>query len=171
MVRKKSNKKSYGAGPFILLALMLGIGASDVTDTSIIDAAPIPTGQLDDLPLAACIDTDGGKDPYIFGTVSTSAGARMKDSCFDSWAVYESSCNENKWAGEEIKCDIGDTCSNGSCFTCEDYCAAERNGVGIAKINADNNNCEAHAFSQCAATNQGIVDVSDDVVCCCWICE
>jgi hypothetical protein len=65
-----------------------------------------------------CIETDGGKDPFLAGTVTNKNGGKSTDACFYSGdKVQEYFCNTNGLTiSENMVCPNG--CKNGACNAC-----------------------------------------------------
>ena len=99
-------KKLFGFGLFLFLGLFL-FGLRNVS--------------------ADCTDTDGGIDPFVFGTTTANNGGDIisdSDACIDS-GPYAGRLNETYCKmfgsygyvfGDQIKCGNGYTCSGGACI-------------------------------------------------------
>lgn len=93
-------KKLFGFGLFLVLGLFL-FGLRNVS--------------------ADCTDTDGGIDPFVFGTATANDGGIIRsesDVCVDSTKVNETYCSPggNYVWRDGIKCGNGYTCSGGACI-------------------------------------------------------
>ncbi len=59
-----------------------------------------------------CIDSDGGRNPTVQGTVKNVLGSFI-DTCKDARTVYENYCKGNVQRKETVPCRL--SCKNGAC--------------------------------------------------------
>lgn len=84
---------------------------------------------------APCVDSDGGINEDVFGSVS-SGGATVSDACKDSDAVSEYYCEDGKAASKDILCGTGMACVSGRCVkaACTDSDGKSTSTKGTAKV-------------------------------------
>jgi hypothetical protein len=70
----------------------------------------------------SCIDTDGGKDRYTFGTTSY-GGDSEEDACYNEEKVVEYYCEDEEIKSVQLVCGSGYKCDSGVCVELE--CEAE----------------------------------------------
>jgi len=71
--------------------------------------------------VAACTDSDGGKDIFTTGSVQTKTGTST-DSCIDLQSVDEKICLNGVASSETLPCPVGYECQGGRCnkLSCSD---------------------------------------------------
>jgi hypothetical protein len=65
-----------------------------------------------------CMETDGGEDIYVFGTIKRGSHESQRDRCASSASLNEFYCDENRIAMRLHQCPTG--CADGRCLGCED---------------------------------------------------
>ncbi|MBU0894360.1 MAG: hypothetical protein KKF48_04740 [Nanoarchaeota archaeon] len=84
------------------------------SNLKIVDAKNLP------VVLSSCEDSDQGVEPFFKGSVTIGpSGKKYDDYCIGDDTLVEYSCNRNKIASEQIKCELG--CSTGLCFDPEPH--------------------------------------------------
>ena len=91
----------------VLVVIVLAIGVYAIAGGSSVLGSP-----------AVCSDSDGGKNPDVYGIVTFGA-YKLKDVCSGTTSVKENYCKNNNtsYGYEAIKCSAGKTCSNGACIS------------------------------------------------------
>ncbi len=97
---------------------------------------------FEDCKVDACTDSDGGKNPYVFGTMTTTFGGdtiKYSDQCLDDVKIY----NESKEYNEVY------SCSGDECYVREAFCNYNLTN-GSVIIDPDN-----HELIQCPTGCRG----------------
>ncbi|NIO20356.1 MAG: DUF2341 domain-containing protein [Candidatus Aenigmarchaeota archaeon] len=71
-------------------------------------------GECKTEPIEECIDSDGGKNYYVKGTV-TKGTQSLSDHCNEDGTLTEKYCENNEIKAEKMNCSEGYECSDGKC--------------------------------------------------------
>ena len=110
------------------------------------DGACVPTNQT-----TTCTDSDGGKDYYVKGAVTTPDGQILEDACgLQAYKGYviEYNCEDSSYV-TNYQCPYG--CSNGVCITCTDSDGVDYYKKGTVTINPYFDGSVFNAADACGA--------------------
>ncbi len=132
-------------GLYVAVLILLCVPASAFFDAI--------TGA-DAIDLPTCIDTDGGQDRYIMGTVELGT-SRISDYCASDGVLKEYYCDGHTLGVLQVQCKFG--CDDGACneypltvgYTCLDTDGGDAEIRGLCVFSDASGN---HSFEDCCAS-------------------